>query len=78
MFKDANGLAPPFMANIFGTTLAPRVCKYSEKIDFCNHVNPKTTDYEVGTLRCLGPKIWNMVPDEIKNYISVPSFKRKI
>ena len=44
---------------------------------FYNQNNPKTCKYGVNTLRHLGPKIYDIVPVEIKNSASVDIFKRK-
>ena len=82
MFKVMNGLAPPFMANIF----CDNVNLYSENVSantrsqsrFYNSSNPRTTSYGLETLRCLGPKIWDMIPFNIKTAKSLPNFKINI
>ena len=45
---------------------------------FYNLNNPKTTNYGLETLRCLGPKIWNMIPSDIKSASTLSLFKQKI
>ena len=39
---------------------------------------PKATKFGIETLRYLGPKIWDIVPDDIKSAGSVTIFKNKI
>ena len=45
---------------------------------FYNPVNPKTTNYGIETLRNLGPKIWDIIPNDIKEAETLNSFKAKI
>ena len=45
---------------------------------FYNVANTKTVGYGLQTLRCLGPKIWNIIPNDLKNIPSLPIFKNKI
>jgi hypothetical protein len=82
MFKVVNGLAPPFMANIFANNHNLNTDNISAKTrqqsTFYNPVNPKTVNKGIETLRCLGPKIWNIIPDGIKTTTSVSLFKSKI
>ena len=40
--------------------------------------NVKTTHYGIQSVRYLGPKMWNMVPDNIKNCNSLNKFKNSI
>ena len=37
--------------------------------------NVKTTDYGIQSIRYLGPKIWDMVPNNIKNCSSLNKLK---
>ena len=80
MYKVSNGIASPSMSEIFrykngtvdnvssSTRLA---CK------FYNLVKPKTTNYGPETLCHLAPKIWNILPVEIKNVTSPQVFRQK-
>ena len=43
-----------------------------------NPVKPMTTNYGLETLRHLAPKIWNILPVEIKNVTSLQVFRLKI
>ena len=46
---------------------------------FYNHVNPKQVNYGLETLRSLGPKIWSIIPKELKSdTIPLSAFKIKI
>ena len=81
MYKVSNGIASPSMSEIFrykngtvdnvssNTRLA---CK------FYNPVIPKTRNYGLETLRHLAPKIWNILPVEIKNVTSLQVLSLKI
>ena len=46
--------------------------------DFYNHNNPKTVYNGLETIQCLGPKIWNIIPGEIKQSESITKFKQTI
>ena len=82
MFKVVHGLAPSFMAELFVENRNRNSDNVSANTRsnsrFYNHVNPKTVNYGLESLRCLGPKIWNLVPSDIKNATSVPNFKTMI
>ena len=81
MYKVLNGIASLSMSVIFGykngtvdnvssnTRLA---CK------FYNPVKPKTPNYGLETLRHLAPKIWNILPVEMKNVTLLQVFRLKI
>ena len=78
LFKVVNGLAPTFMYNVFTSNSNNVSASTRSQSTFYNPVNPKTTNYGIETLRNLGPKIWDMVPNDIKSAISVTIFKSKI
>ena len=82
MFKVVNNVAPPFMTNIFtknANLLTGNVSSNTRSRSmFYNYNNPKTRNYGLETLSCLGPKIYDMVPYEIKNSTTVQIFKAKI
>ena len=79
MYKVPNGIASPSMSEMFGykngtvdnvssnTRLACKSCEIY-----------KTTNYGLEKLRHLAPKIWNILPVEIKNVTSLQVFRRKI
>ena len=82
MFKVINDLAPPFMRNIF--TKNSNLCTDNISANtrsnstFHNYNNPRTINYGLETLRCLGPKVYDMIPNEIKTSTSEHVFKTKI
>ena len=82
MFKVINDLAPPFMRNIFTTNsnvVSTNVLANTRSNStFYDYNNPSTRNYGLETLRCLGPKVYDMIPNEIKNSTLVHVFKTKI
>ena len=74
MFKVIKGIAPTFMNGIFSRNENAFVDNVSSntrsKSIFYNPSNPKTVYHGLKTLRCLGPKIWDIVP--------LSAFKAKI
>ena len=82
MFKVIKGIAPTLMNEIFSrneNAFADNVSSNTRsKSIFYNPSNPKTVYHGLETLRCLGPKIWDIVPIHIKNSISLSAFKAKI
>ena len=82
MFKVDKGLAPSFMANIFYDNANRNSENVSantrSRVRFYNPSNPRTRNYGLETLRCLGPKIWELLPSEIQNASSLELFKTKI
>ena len=82
MFKVIKGIAPTFMNEIFSrneNAFADNVSSNTRsKSIFYNPSNPKTVYHGLEILRCLGPKIKDMVPIHIKNSISLSAFKAKI
>ena len=51
--------------------------KLRQDVSFCSH-NVKTVLYGTETLSYLGPKIWNLVPSDIKDCVAEPVFRQKI
>ena len=82
MFKVIRGMATTFMNEIFSrneNAFADNLSSNTRsKSIFYNPSNPKTVYHGLETLRCLGPKIWDIVPIHIKNSISLSAFKAKI
>ena len=82
MFKVINDLAPPFMKNIF--TKNSNLCTDNISANtrsnstFHNYNKPRTVNYGLETLRCLGPKVYDMIPNDIKTSTSEHVFKTKI
>ena len=82
MFKVDKGLAPIFMNDIFpkndnaGTENISSNTRSNTK--FYNRSNPKTVNYGLETLRYLGPRIWQLVPMELREIQSLNLFTKKI
>ena len=82
MYKIFKGLAPGFMGDIFGINENANTENVSARTRsqsfFYNHSNPKTVNNGLETLRSIGPKIWAMIPSEMKSIPSLHLFKAKI
>ena len=82
MFKVDKGISPIFMNDVFGENKNASTENVSSntrsKSRFYNPSNPKTVHYGLQTLRCLGPKLWNMIPSNIRDSPSLSVFKTKI
>ena len=76
IFKLKNRLAPEIMKKVFEIQ-NPAYNFRSEAIHF-KRENVKTTHYGIQLVRYLGPKIWDMVPNNIKNCSSLNKFKNSI
>ena len=74
LYKVLNRLSPQIMSLIFPTK---ENIKYCSKNQFVTR-NVRTVKYGTETLAHLGPKIWALVPDEIKSEKSINGFKMKI
>ena len=69
IFKLKNRLAPEIMKEVFEIqNLAYNFC--SDAIHF-KRDNVKTTHYGIQSVMYLGPKIWDMIPNKIKNCSSL-------
>ena len=81
LYKVKNGDAPYLLKNIFTARNIPEdsvVANLRSQTDFYNYHNPKSVRFGTETLRTSGPKIWNIIPTEIKNISSLSSFKDKV
>ena len=90
MFKVTLGLSPSFMSEVFGygdnervrNTRSNTILEGNPWVDSCTRIlpkfyndsNPKSVNNGTETLRNLGPKIWNIIPDELKEIKSLPLF----
>ena len=63
------------LRNIF----QPRSISYNlrSQTDFIRS-NASTNQYELNSVRCFASKVWQMIPLEIQNSVSIESFKEKI
>ena len=75
MFKVLKGLSSQIMNDIFSL----RNIEYNirSQTDFSSSV-VHSVKYGHNSLRYFGPKIWNIIPDDIKNASNVLDFKRRI
>ena len=71
IYKVDKGLSPVFMNDIFPkheNSSSENVSSNTRlKPSFYNPSNPKTVNYGLQTLRSLGPKIWGMIPMDIRS-----------
>ena len=74
LFKVINGISPEIMNDVF---------PLKESYDYCSKFpfktrNIRTVAYGTETLSFMGPKIWSLVPNELKEIKTLTEFKRKI
>ena len=73
LYKVAYGLAPKIMNSVLSLNTH---CNYPSQNAFASR-NVKTVTYGTETLMHLGPKIWSLIPDDIKKF-SLSKFTKKI
>ena len=75
LFKVKQNLSNSMLSNIFPT----RSISYNlrSQTDFIRS-NASTSQYGLNSMRCFASKVWQMIPMEIKNSVSIESFKEKI
>ena len=76
MFKVKNSLAPEIMKEVFEIK-EPHYNLHSEASHF-KRENVKSTYYGIQSVRYSGPKIWNIVLQNIRESNSVNEFKSLI
>ena len=76
IFKVKNGLSPEIMKQVFELREAPY--NFRSESSLFKRENVKTTNYGIQSIRYLGPKIWDLLPNNIKNSSSLVNFKKKI
>ena len=74
LFKVKNNLAPKIMNGVFTVNTSKR---YHSRRVF-NSRNIHSVQFGIKSLSYLAPKIWSMIPEEIKSEHSLYSFKNKI
>ena len=75
MFKIKNNLSPPLMNDIF----KENTNTYDLRKKRCwEPTNVRTVHFGTETISYRGPKTWDMVPQHIKDAISLQEFKNKI
>ena len=75
LFKVKQNLSNSMLSNIFPT----RSISYNlrSQTDFIRS-NASTSQYGLNSMRCFASKVWQMIPMEIKNSVSIKRFKEKI
>ena len=75
LFKVRQNLSNSVFSNIFPI----RSISYNlrSQTDFIRS-NASTSQYGLNSMRCFASKVWQMIPMEIKNSVSIVSFKEKI
>ena len=84
VFKVINGLSPKIMNSVFPLKnyeqcISPKkktVTPCSKQIFLTRNV--KTIIYGLETISVLGPKIWSILPNELKLTTTLDEFKKKI
>ena len=82
MYKSSRGIRPVFMNDIFPK--CENICTDNVSANthshsnFYNSSNPRSVNYGLNTLRSFGPKVWQMIPNHIKESLSLSVFKNKI
>ena len=74
IFKVVNGLSPKMMNSVFPMKSNPLYC--SKQIFVTRNV--RTVNYGLETISVLGPKIWSIVPENIKVFTTLADFKKHI
>ena len=76
IFKVKNNLSPEIMKQVFD--FQESYYNLRSKTSQLRMENIKTTHYGIQSVKFLGPKIWAMVPQNIKNCKSLQEFKKLI
>ena len=75
LFKVKQNLSNSMLNNIFPTR---SICyNLRSQTDFIRS-NASTSQYGLNSMRCFASKVWQMIPMEIKNSVSIESVKEKI
>ena len=75
-YKIKNGLSPEIFTGIFARETEPHY-----NLRLCNDfkiASIRTVYHGSESISFLGPKIWNILPDEIKQKTSLNSFKKSV
>ena len=73
IFRSLNDLNPSFIIELFNK----RNNVNRRKNDLITHTR-NTVTFASNSLRCLGPHIWNTLPDNIKEITSFEKFKESV
>ena len=80
MYQVKHKMCPQPVQDIFMQSNNAPVLRARDEDDIEHWVLPKvrTVNYGIETIRCRGPIVWNLIPDEIKRSKSLESFKSAI
>ena len=91
MYKISNNLSPLFTRELMTEICVPYNTRSTTKVEIddsgsfqctkrSNYKIPstKTVSYGLESIRYLGPKIWKLIPDELKELKSLELFKLKV
>ena len=73
VYETLNNMNPEYMKKIFPKTAFPTHSHLNFEVN-----KNYTTKYGNKSLRCLGPNIWNSLPNQIKKEINYTKFKEFI
>ena len=73
LFKCQKGLGPKYMSEIF--TLSKRESRNGPSFE---QPRTRTTRFGTHSLRSIGPKLWNELPKEFKESLTIEQFKIKL
>ena len=77
MYKSIHGLAPNYLCNeiIMEIEVADRISRHINENDV--HVNPPDLVITQNAFSCMGPVVWNKLPNLLKECTSLTTFKVK-
>ena len=75
MYKVKDRIAPKIIHELFNEANVPYDLR--QDVSFSSY-NVKTVLYGTETLSYLGPKIWNLVPSDIRDFAAEQIFRQKI
>ena len=77
MYKIVHGLAPPYMTDMFREQFGPKVYDLrNPKLKL--EIPAARTSLFKNSFAFTGASIWNALPDDLKQLLSVSAFKKKI
>ena len=75
MYRVKHHIAPKIICDLFNEANVPYNLR--QDVSFRSY-NVKTVLYGTETLSYLGPKIWNLVPSNIRDCATEPIFRKKM
>ena len=78
IYKTMKQLNPVFMPKIFSFKSSTNLSRSQRNPHNLMHYRPNQTTFGTNSLRALGPKTWNGLPNEMKSARNINVFKRLI